>query len=328
MLTKAATTIGRIYSFIVSLIAACVLIVLTWAAWGFYRDVALEKTFAEEGKLTTVTVNDLNSQQRSWRDYLGNVTYLTFTYQGKSYTSRYVVDSVYVDTGDPVQLLYHADYDAFRQPQHEPIFRNNPNVSRLINWSSVTTLSDETKLLLICLVLSVLSFFVVSGVIMTFVPIPFLSATARILLIGICLVLSVFFSYDTYQYFQYYQQIKADGQPVTVRVLDTSLKEQTQHLHRRRHSRIDLFGPSYRYQATVQDQQKQRIIAIDKTDYETIRPGATLQTLYAPSLNDMMSVRYTPSYTNLIVLAFFWVVTFVLIGKGFYSSPKKPQSVS
>jgi hypothetical protein len=323
MFHKLFTTLGRAYSFLISLIVSAILVVATWMFWGFYQDVMLQKKFAEEGQLRTVTITQAEYGQRSWRDILSNNAYLTFRDHGKTYTTRYVMGPDYVGSGDQVRLFYHPAYDSFKQPLPETHPTPSIRESRLVRWNVISTLSHENQLLLLCVVLATVSFFMVSGLIVSIVPIKFLQDIARVLVVLILLVVSVYFTYETYQYFQYYQHLKTNGHEVTVQVLTTDRHRKWHNSH----SRHDLIGPVYRYQATVLYQRQKRIIAISQSDFETLKPGATLRTLYDESLNDLMSVGYPLDHWFLVVPVFFWVITLVLMRTGFVSRPKKQATV-
>ena len=79
MLKQLFSTLGRIYSFIISLIVAAILAVTTWAFWELYQDARLQSQFDKEGKLLSVTVDQAQHEQRSWRDIMSNS--VLFDYQ-------------------------------------------------------------------------------------------------------------------------------------------------------------------------------------------------------------------------------------------------------
>ncbi|GAB3640186.1 hypothetical protein [Spirosoma arcticum] len=316
MIQKLFTRLGRVYSFVMSLIVAAILGVTTWAFWGLYQDARLQGEFAKEGQLLSVTVDRAEHDQRTWRDILGNSAYLTFRYKGKAYTSRFVTDSTYVSDGDRIQLLYHPAYNALRQPRNDVRFDQSIRKSRLIGWTTIRSFTDENRLLLLCLILSAASFFLISGVIVTIVPIPFLQDIARLMLVAAVAVGAAFFTYDTYHYYQYYQRLKIDGREVAVRVMDTNRWS----VGRGRGSRRTHW---YRYEATIQYQAQERAIPISEADFETVKPNDTLKAYYNESVNDFMSINYGPDYWLVIVPAFFWLITILLIRSGFTSQPKK-----
>ena len=315
MFQKLLTGLGRVYSFIMSLIVAAILAVTTWAFWELYQDAQLQGQFVKEGQLLSVTVERAEHDQRIWRDILSNSTYLTFRHKGKDYTSRFVMDTTYVSEGDQVQLLYHPTYDAFRQPRNDVHFDQSARKSRLIGWTTIRSFTDENRLLLLCLILSTASFFLISGVIVTIIPIPFLQDIARLLFIVTLVVGSAFFTYDTYQYYQYYQHLKTDGREVAVQILDTDRKS----LGRGGSNRIHW----YRYEATVRYRAQERVIPISETDFETVKPNDTLKAYYDESVNDLMSVNYPPDYRLGLGPAFLWFITILLVRSGFISQQKK-----
>lgn len=318
MLKQLFNTVGRVLRFIGSLILAAIMVVVTWAFWGYYQDITLQKKFTQEGQLRTVTVNQATYNQQSWRDVLTNTAYLTFQDRGKTYATRYTVGPGYIGSGDRVQLYYHPDYDSFQQPFTETHPDVSARESRLVRWSMISTFRMENKLLLLCLVLTTVSFFLVSGVIVTLVPIPFLQVIARFLVMLIMLIVSVYFTYDTYEYFQYYQHLKTNSRDVSVQVLSTDRRRQW----RSTHSRHDLTDPIYYYQATVQYENQKRIIAISQSDFKILKPGATLQALYDESFDDLMSANFPPNYWLLAVPIFFWIVTLVLVRASLMSRQK------
>ena len=314
MFQKLFTALGRVYSFIMSLAVAAILAVTTWAFWGLYQDVRLQGRFAKEGKLLSVTVDRAEHEQRTWRDILSNSVYLTFRHQGKYYESRFVMDTTYVSDGDRVQLLYHPAHDAFRQPRNDVQFDQSTRNSRLIGWTTIRSFRDENRLLLLCLILSTASFFFISGVIVTVIPIPFLQDIARLVFIVVLAVGAAFFTYDTYQYYRYYQQLKTNGREVAVRILDTD----RQSLGRGRSSRIKW----YRYEATIRYQGQERVIPISENDFEAVKPNDTLKAYYDESVSDFMSVNYPPDYRLVLGPAFLWLITILLVRSGFVSQQK------
>lgn len=321
MLRQLFNTVGRIYSFIMSLIIAAVMGVVTWAFWGYYQDVRLQKQFTQEGQSLSVLVSKGEQKHRSWRDMISNSTYLTFQYKGKSYTTRFVMDSGYVGSGDRVRLLYHPEYDAFRQPRNEIYYAPSDRKSRLVEWTTVRSFADENKLLFLCLVLTTVSFFLISGLIATIIPIGFLQNIARLVLTVVLMLAAIFFTYDTYQYFHYYQQLKTNGREVAVQVLDTRRKAVGNNSGKHNHS------PLYTYEATIHYQRQERVIPISEEDYETVKPKDTLKAYYDDSANDFMSVNYPPDYWLVFVPAFLWFISIMLL-QSFLGSKQQKQPVS
>jgi hypothetical protein len=310
MLKDFFATLGRIYTFIMSVVLAVILGAAIWVCWGFYEEEQLQNEFTKVGKLVSVPVVQANQQQKSWRDILSNSTYLTVRYNGKDYPIRFVMDSVFVGSGDDVSLLYHPRYDAFRQPNSGVHFNRSTLKSRLIDWSTVSTFSNENRLLLLCLVLTTASFFVITGVLVTILPLTFLQDIARIVLVIVLCIACIFFTYDSWKYYEYYQTLKRNGHPVTVQVLDT------QRISHRRSSRSSTGW--YEYHARIRYQQQERIIPISSDDFDALKPPDSLQAYYDESMNDFMSVDFPPDYIRLFIPLFFGFLVFMLMRNGIF----------
>ncbi|GAB3786689.1 hypothetical protein GCM10028818_50340 [Spirosoma horti] len=324
MVQQVISTVGRVYSFLVSLVVALILVVCTWLVWGQYRDARIQQAFDTEGQLISLRVSQADHNQRSWQDMLSRSAYLTLSYRGKAYMTRYVMDSSYVSAGDRVSLLYHPDYDALRQPGPGSSlqFDQSTRQSRLIDWSTVRAFSKLNRLLGLCILLTIASFFLTCGVIQSILPIPYLSELARVVFVGALGLAAVFFTYDGWQYVRYYQHLKTAGQPIRVQVLDTDRIAQ-----RRQSSRRHLISstPWYDYQATIRYQQQERVIPISERDFETIKPPATLMAYYDPSVNDFMSIDYGPDYQNGLGALVFWILTFIFIRPFFVRQVNRGQ---
>lgn len=320
MLQQLANTLGRVYFFLTSLVVTAVLCLVTWACWQYYQETRLQNQFAQEGQLVAVTVEHAAQKQLSWRDALSHSTYLTFRHKGKEYTTRYVMDSSYVGSGDRVQLLYHPAYDAFRQARNEIRFDRSVRKSRLVDWTTIRTFTDENRLLLLCIMLATVSFFLLTGVIATIMPVGFLQSIARLVLTVELVIATIFLTYDTYQYFQYYQHLKANGHEVAVRVLDT---------HRRLvgNNTKSTAWKMYTYDATIRYQQQERIIPISDDDFETLKPGDTAKTYYDESVNDFMSVNFPPNYWAALLPLFFGFLTLLSIRSARGSKRQKGQTL-
>lgn len=316
MLQKLVTTAGAIYRFVMSLVITVLLGAATWFCWEFYEEVRLQSQFAEEGKLVPVRVDAVDHRQRSWRDALGNAAYLTVTYGGKPYVTRFVIDTTYVSAGDQVRLLYHPAYDAFRQPDRGPAGRPSTTKSRLIQWSTLETAGPETKWLLLCVLLTTAFFFCGSGVLVSLIPVPFLQDIARLVFTIELFAVTIFLTYDTYTYFQYYQQLKSQGRPVTVTVLDTDRR---------------LFGRDpddgwYDYEANVRFDGREYRIPISRAGYDTRKAGDSLDALYDPSVPDLMAADFPPDYMHLILPFFFGLLTIMLMRSVFDHRQPQPAT--
>ena len=316
MLKELFTSLGRVFNFLISLVVAVILGFTTWAFWGVYQEALVQREFVKEGQLISVTVNQADHKQRSWRDIMGNSVYLTVEYKGKEYTTRYVRDTTYVSAGDRVQLLYHPRYDAFRQPGDEIHFDQSKRKSRLIDWTAIQFFSNENRLLFFCLFLSIATFFLISGVIATVLPVPFLQSLARFVFVATLFAAAVFFTYDAWREYQYYQHLKTNGQEISVRVLDTDRKSRF-----RQSGRHD-FYKLYDYDATIRYQQQERVIPISEDDFETLKPNGSLKAFYDKSVDDFMSVDYSLGSSVVWGPLAIWLLFLVVIRPGITRTKK------
>ncbi|GAB3553687.1 hypothetical protein [Spirosoma fluminis] len=116
---------------------------------------------------------------------------------------------------------------------------------------------------------------------------------ARLLLGLELLALSGFMAYSVWTYYNVYQTLKANGRETTVQVVDTD------HVSTTRRSRSGINW--YSYQAIVQYQQRQRIIPISETDYESLKPTNALRVYSDESADELMSVNYPLDYSRVLV---------------------------
>ena len=304
MLRDLVVFLGKLYRFVVSLIVVALLAAVAWFMWHWYEDERLQNQFLKEGKVVEVKVADVDGTQRSYRDMLGNSRYVTFPYRQKRYTIRVVFDTAWVSSGDRIRLLYHPQLDEFRQQ----FFDRKPGrvESRLVNWSSVRGFSKENKLLLGFLVVVTSLFFFAGGLLVSLTGWTILQTIARFVLIAVLGIAAAFFTYDTWEYVQYYQHLKANGQPMDVTVLDTDR-------HRVGRSTRSSGFALYVYDAVFTYQAEKWVVPITEDDYETLKPNDKLRVLHDSSLNDFMSATYSGDYAQAIVPVFFWVL-FLVVG--------------
>ncbi len=301
MLSAFLNFIGRLYSAVIGIIVSAGLGFLLWACWGLYREAALDDRFRREGRPVSVTVEGTSYEPRTWRDHLGNVTYLTFHYRQQPYTVRFVPDTLRVGEGDPLPLRYHAGLDAFRQPGQQIRFKESAGTSRLVNWSVLYSLSDETKWLLACGFLAVSFFLISTGSLATVTGWHILPGSGYALLVVALLGGTAFLTYDSWQYVQYHGHLKAHGRPAEVPVLRTD-----RHSYFTRGSRG---WQSYRYTATVTWEGQQRVIPLLEAGYEALRPGDALPVRYDPVLDDLMPAGYPLDYREFPLTIIAWLLT-------------------
>jgi hypothetical protein len=289
------------------LLLAAVLGVLAWGSWQFYKNEKELQQFIKEGHPVQVQVTATDRQNQVWYDQFSNNVYITFNYNNRLYTSRYVQDSGWVNVGDKVSLLYLPAVDDFRQLNRQMHF-NKPTInSRLISFSFMGRWNDGQKWFLLTLLLSTVFTLVSLGIITTFVQIPLLQGIGRLIITGLIVCAALYFTYNGWQYNQYYNKIKYNSQQETVTVLETN-----SHARSKRNSWF------YDYDATVQFGNGHKTIPIEEEDHEKLKPNDKLQVLYNKEENDMMPVNYKPDRTNFFVALFLWGFAAFFIWNGFF----------
>ncbi|GAA4470700.1 hypothetical protein GCM10023189_59830 [Nibrella saemangeumensis] len=306
MFKRADSILGRILSIFSTLMMLLVVAVATYLMWFYYQDRHQLQRFENEGKVVQIKVDEVEwGREDTWLDKLGNSVYIHFRYQGKPYTSRWVFDTNWVTRGDRIPMMYHAGFDAFRQPVYNAAAHSSHIQSRLIRWSGIpfyqkdnVTLGGLGILVTALVLLTCSLFFQLTGW-------ELWQWIGRFVAFGLLIVGTIYFSYDSWQYFRYYQQIKQNGRETTV-VVEALDRSRIGRGSRRRSRTFD--GGFYHYRATVQDGGKKRVIPIEKDDYETLKPGDRLTVLYDTGTDDMMPKTYGPDYWQFVTPVFFLVV--------------------
>ena len=282
---------------VMMLILAMIIGLLAWGSWQFHENEKISQQFIVEGQPVVVQVTATDRQSRAWYDWLSNPVYITFKYHKHSYITRYQPDSGWVQKGDRLALLYHPQLDAFRQPGKRIHFTSKNDRSRLLRFSITNMWSDERKWFMLSLAFSIVFFFIVLRMMNSLVQVPLLQHLGRFIIFGLVLFGALYFTYNSWQYYNYYQKIKANSSKLTTRVLSTDY-----HVHSKRSNWC-------RYDARVQYGNEQKMIPVEKEDYNKLRPNDQLPVLYNRELNDMMPENYTPDHSNLLVALFMWALT-------------------
>jgi hypothetical protein len=203
--------------------------------------------------------------------------------------------------------LYHAQLDDFRQPGNRFHFTRQNDRSRLIQFSITNMWSDERKWFMLSLAFSTVFFFILLGILNSIVQAPLLQHLGRFIIFGLVLCGTLYFTYNSWQYYNYYQKIKDNSSKLTTRVLSTN-----------QHARSKRSNWWYRDDARVQYGNEQKMIPIEKEDYNKLRPNDQLPVLYNRELNDMMPENYTPDHSNLVVALFMWGLTIFFAWNNFF----------
>jgi len=272
-----------------------------WASWQLYENERLSQQFVKEGQPVAVQITATDRGNYSWYDQFTNHVYITFKYLRHSYSTRYTQDSGWVSEGDKVVLLYHPQMGAFRQPGKRIHFTSHfRDHSRLIDFTIASMWSDERKWQVLGLAFSTLFMLLLFGMLTSIIRLQWLQWVGPFVMVALVLTGTLYFTFNTLEYFHYYQKVKS-GNQTTVQVLSTDYSARSR--------RSDGW---YTYRATVQFNNGQRIIPIEAADYKRLQPRDPLVVIYNREEDDMMPLDYGPEYSNLIVTIFMWFFTIFL----------------
>jgi hypothetical protein len=293
--------LGRLYGILLSIIISILLGFVCYGFWDYYKDSVELERFQQEGTLVKVKVDSMTQKPVKWMDYLGNTGYIHFHHQGKNYTSRFLIDTIFPSEGTEVRLLYHSEEGRFRQQKAQFHYTTNPRYSKLIKWSVVNTFNEKNKLLFACLFITASFVIYSSGTLVRITNLEFIRVIGR-LVFGVLIILGgLFLIYDSWIYYRYYNHIKTHGE-----VLELPLVKSTEIVHRPKRGHVYW----YSYTGTVIFKGVDKTIAIDKDDYEQIKPGQKMHVYYDSSLDDMMSIRNPLDYRHFLVVVFVLVMCF------------------
>lgn len=308
MLKGLITSARSLYTSVMSLILVLLLGYLAWGSWRLYQNEKELQVFIKEGRPVNVQVTATDRQNRAWYDQFLNKVYITFNYNNQPYTVRYIQDSGWVNTGDQLTLLYHPRYNAFRQTGKQVSFKTRDHRSRLLEFSFISMWSDERKWLLLTLLLATSATLLGLGLISRFVQIPVLAHAGRFIVTAAVIVLAVYFTYNGWQYHQYFNKIRNEGQQRTVTVIRTD--------YHRHSKRSDSWWVTY--EARVQFEKEQKVIPIEEEDFDKLKANDQLTVLYNSELNDMMPVNYTSDNMNIWVALFCWGFAIFFVWQYFF----------
>ena len=269
--------------------------------WHLYQQERFQTQLLSEGKPVTVQLQHADHHERVIWDYMNNVAYAGFTYQGRLYEIRCLSNPDQLSSGDTLSLLYDAPTDTFGQPQS--VLRPIPErgVSRLIDWTSTRDVSPEwlalTAFIITALILLVLMTGLI-GLLTSFTSPALLVRPMTTLFLGAA---ALFFTYDVWRYYKYVGQLKDQGRAMLV--LATRVKRQHDH-----GPKLITIGRG-QYEATFIVRGQPRRIAINADDYDRLATGTNrLGVLYDPTLDDFMAVNYSPDGSKLLVSLVLWLL--------------------
>lgn len=311
MLKGIFSSVRNFFGLVTMLLFAAITGILAWGSWQLYQNEKQLQQFKTAGQPVSVLVTSTDRQNRAWYDQFSNNVYITFNFNNRSYTARYTQDSGWINMGDRVTLLYHPALDAFRQSNKQIHFNKPTSHSRLISFSFTGRWSDGQKWLILSLALFTVFILVVTGMITSVINIPLLQGFGRFIVAGLVVTGALYFTYNGWQYYQYYKKIKNNSREETVTVLGTDS-----------HARSKRSNWFYYYDATVQFHNTHKIIPVEEEDYQKLKPNDTLKVLYNSEENDMMPVNYTADHSNLVVALFMWCFAAFFVLTGFFKRQK------
>lgn len=268
-----------------------------------YQQERFQTQLQTEGRPVTVRVQHTDRHDRVIWDKLNNVVYAGFTYRNRPYDVRCLTTTGWLSPGDTLSLLYHAPTDTFGQ--RYTTLRSVPlqGASRLIGWTSARDVSPEWLALGAFITTALVLFVVIMGLIVRLTGFTGAQTLAQIVLTLFLGAMALFFSYDTWQYYQYADQVSEHGQPTTVRVTGVDRHRARGSTHKRS------LWERYHYEATFLFRGQPRRIAIDADDYDRLAAGDTrLDVRYDSTVDDFIAVNYSPDSSKLIVALVLWVL--------------------
>ncbi|UOQ73555.1 hypothetical protein [Hymenobacter cellulosilyticus] len=179
MLQNLFRLLGRLYSLLWTCIFVALLSVAAVLTWHFYQQEHLESQLRAAGQPVTVQVEQVEREPRALWDGLGNFAYLSFRYQGRPYETRFVNDTLWLSEGDRVTLLYHPELDVFGQAPPQQVSSPDRVVSRLIRWTPVADFTQESKALVLFVLVVMALFFVGSGLLASLTGLAIIRTLAR-----------------------------------------------------------------------------------------------------------------------------------------------------
>lgn len=297
--------IRKIFVFILQCVFIVFLCFLARGAWLGYQEVKQDATFASEGQLVEVPVVEVTHEKKTWKDFIGNSKYLSIHYHQKNYVVRYLADSGWVGAGDHVTLIYLAATDAFRQPPHK--YPQHNYQSKLIHWTFIGTFSLAHKWLFAALALSLIAIIFILSMLARLTDATLLVRLSNWLVIACFVGAGIFFSWDTWRYYQYYQALKENAVVQTVLLVD---KGKVVFPSNDTDAWVD-----YDYYAVVEFDKERREISISSQDYTNWKAGDRVPVLYNAGMNDMMSPNFSLKYWKALLLIIMWVVIYYIVRK-------------
>ena len=276
--------------------------------WRNYNEKKTVESVNKDGVLLRVRIDQVSNKKMTWRDYIGNSRYITFHYREKPYTIRYIQDTIFLQDGVSVPVVYSASNDLFIRPEKTDLENRFYKTSPLVKWTVIRLFSGSHAALFFALVLTAAFVVLALGFLATLTGSDLIRRVGNLLIVVCALGGTLFLCYDAWVYWRYYSHLKHEGTPATVRVEEI---ERHREFNNDR-SKVFIF---YVYQARVNFHGESRIIVVGEKDYDRTKAGDTLDVLYDANIDDMMSVNYSLLYHNLIFPLVFLVIVVFIIGR-------------
>ncbi|MBS1661652.1 MAG: hypothetical protein JST68_11455 [Bacteroidetes bacterium] len=269
--------------------------------WRIYDEEKTAQNINKDGLRLRVQIDNVSNEKIIWRDYIGNSRYITFHYQRKEYRIRYIQDSIFLQDGILIPVVYSPSSDRFIQPgkpgHQTALYKTSP----LIKWTSVRLFSSANAALFFAALLTAVVVLLATGMLANFTGLSLIRRLGDILVFLFAISGAIYLTYDAAAYWRYYSTLKRQGAATTAKIEDIDRMKEFNNDN----SQIFIF---YIYQARINFQGESRIIAVGSKDYEHLKPGDNIDVLYDESRDDMMSVNYRLLYHNLVFPLVVWVI--------------------
>lgn len=288
--------------------------------WQMYKTAKKIERVRQDGVRVLVRLDEVSHAKKTWRDYVTNGGYVTFHYQGKIYAMHYTQDSVFLQEGAQVPVIYSSSNDEVVQPGKDFRQKELYKTSPLVHWSVIRLFSGPNSALFFFVILAGLFLLLATHFVANLTGIGLIRKLGNLLVIGCAVGGAIYLTYDAVSYWRYYSHLRNNGAPGTVRVEEIEREK----AFKNDRSKVFVF---YVYKARVSFQNESRVIAVGSADYEHTRTGQPLNVLYDKTKDDMMAVNYSPEYNILIFPLIVWLLLLFFCIRSLRSRVKNNRAV-
>ncbi len=295
----------RFFIAIVQLLFIAFFLFLLREAYHAYQQEKLAIRFAREAAPVRIQVQQVDQKKYSWKDYIGNSKYITFTYRQKPYTFRYIQDSAWVGEGSFVWLWYHPSLDMFRQQElaahHAPLAKS----SRLVNWTVLNSLGYANRWLMACGFLGFVLLVFTTAFLRNIADWQIFKIVEDGLLLLLFLGIALYSTYDTWSNYRYYTQLKSEGQALRLPLLDKD-----RYAFPENDRQLTAF---HVYSAKIYFKEEEREVPVTEADYDQLAKGDIIHLWYNPAMDDIMAADYRFENWKWIFVGICWLLVAGLI---------------